>query len=489
MQVFFITPEAVPCSRAGGLGDVSYFLPGALAEMGHDVTVIVPKYRGAEDFALERLESLTRTVDLSISRRQAVFFELKIARGHRIVLVDCPELFDRSGIYGNEFGDYDDNAERFIFFSKAAFSILADLADEKQLTLVHAHDWPSGLVPMFVKVYSGLRESLRGAGTVFTYHNLENQGTFPYWDFTMTGLDWSHFTFKGLEFHGQLNLTKAGLIGAGLISTVSHRYARETLSPELGKGLEGLLKERHRNIRSVLHGVDYKIWDPARDALIRKNYSLDALSGKAECRSHLLRLFGLPDDGLPLAAVISRLLPRKGLDLIMKAMPAMLELPMKFIFIGTGEDQYISFLLETSAANPGRVGLKLSYDPPLMHHILSGADIFLNPSRFEPCGLEQLYSLKYGAVPVVRATGGLDDTVPDDLAHPDRGTGFKFSDYTPEALIGALTTVLRRFPERPGWESLMRRGMLEDFSWERSAAAYEEIYSQALGIAGEGRAS
>ncbi|MDR2405001.1 MAG: glycogen synthase [Deltaproteobacteria bacterium] len=489
MQVFFITPEAVPCSRAGGLGDVSYFLPGALAKLGHNVTVIVPKYRGAEEFNLKHLGELTRTIDLSISRRQADFYELKIADGHRMLLVDSPDLFDRPGIYGNEFGDYDDNAERFIFFSKAVFSILKELSDENQDTVVHAHDWPSGLVPMFVRVYAKKEPEIRDIGTVFTYHNLENQGNFPYYDFTMTGLDWSHFTFQGLEFHGQLNLTKAGLIGAHLISTVSHRYARETLSPELGKGLEGLLKERHKNIRSVLHGVDYKIWDPEKDKLIKKHYGIEDLSGKKECRAHLLTLFGLDESDLPVVAVISRLLPRKGLDLIVKAMPTLLTLPLKFIFMGTGEDQYISFLRETARDNPTRVGLKLAYDPPLMHHILSGADIFLNPSRFEPCGLEQLYSLRYGTVPVVRATGGLDDTVMDTLAHPDQGTGFKFVDYSADALIGTLTTVIERFKDRGEWHAVMRRGMREDFSWERSAKAYEDIYSQALGIAKEKRDS
>jgi starch synthase len=489
MQIYFITPESVPCSRAGGLGDVSYFLPGALAKMGHEVTVLVPKYRGAEEFNPTRLDKLTRTIDLSIGRRQAEYYELRIAKGHRIILVDCPDLFDRPGIYGNEFGDYDDNAERFIFFSKAAFSLLTELVDDKELSVVHAHDWPSGLVPMFIKVNSAVIPRLRELGTVFTYHNLENQGNFPYYDFTMTGLDWSHFTFKGLEFHGHLNLTKAGIIGAHLISTVSHRYARETLGPELGKGLEGLLKERHRNLRSVLHGVDYKIWDPATDKLIARNYDLQDLSGKERCRRHLANLFGLEDSGLPIAAVISRLLPRKGLDIIVRAMPALLQMPLKFIFMGTGEDQYISFLREMAGNNPGRVGLKLVYDPPLMHHILSGADIFLNPSRLEPCGLEQLYSLKYGTVPVVRATGGLDDTVTDVIAHPEKGTGYKFADYSPEALLGTLGTVIERFGNRAEWASIMRRAMLEDFSWERSAAAYEEIYSQALGIATEGKDS
>ncbi|MDR1080571.1 MAG: glycogen synthase [Deltaproteobacteria bacterium] len=485
MRIYFITPEAAPCSRAGGLGDISYHLPLALAELGHDVTVLVPKYRGAEDFPLKRLDSLTRDVDLSISRRTAEFYEYRIEGAHRLLLVGCDDLFDRPGIYGNEFGDYDDNAERFIFFSKAAFSALTELVDPAEPAVIHAHDWASGLVPMYAKVCQQDFPNLSGAGTVFTYHNLSSQGTFPYYDFSMTGLDWSHFTFQGLEFHGQLNLTKAGIVGAMLISTVSHKYARETLSPELGGGLEGLLKERRRDLRSVLHGVDYELWDPARDRYTPGHFTRDDTSAKAQCRMHLQKLFALEDSPLPVVAMVSRLLPRKGMDLVLKAMPELLSLPIKLVFMGTGEDQYISFLRDTANRNPGRVGIKLAHDPPLNHQILAGADIFLCPSRFEPCGLEQLYALKYGTVPLVRATGGLDDTVLDVLAHPDTGTGYKFSDYTPEALVGTLATAIRDFGDREKWSGIMRRGMLEDFSWDRSAVAYQEIYRQALAIARE----
>jgi starch synthase len=485
MRIYFITPEAVPCSRAGGLGDISYHLPRALSELGHDVTVFVPKYRGAEEFPLTRLDGLTRTVDLSISRRTAEFYELRLEGAHRLLLVGCDDFFDRPGIYGNEFGDYDDNAERFIFFSKAVFSVLSELLDPADPAVIHAHDWASGLVCMYAKAYLHEKPGLAGTGTVFTYHNLSSQGTFPYWDFTMTGLDWSHFTFQGLEFHGHLNLTKAGLIGAMLISTVSHKYARETLSAELGQGLEGLLKERRRDLRSVLHGVDYSLWDPASDRYTPGHFSIDDVSGKAVCRKALAALFGLEDSPSPIIATVSRLLPRKGLDLIVKAMPDLLALPAKFVFMGTGEDQYISFLRETAARNPGRVGIKLAHDPPLNHQILAGADIFLCPSRFEPCGLEQLYALKYGTVPLVRATGGLDDTVLDVLTYPDMGTGYKFIDYTPEALTATLTTAIKDFGDRAKWSGIMRRGMLEDFSWDRSAAAYEEIYRQALAIAQE----
>ncbi|MDR1545308.1 MAG: glycogen synthase [Deltaproteobacteria bacterium] len=480
MRIFFVTPEAVPCSRAGGLGDVSYHLPKALAAKGHQVTVLTPKHHGAEKFQLVKLPNLRREIDLAISRRTADHFRLDLPGEHSLVLVGCDDLFDRPGIYGNEFGDYDDNAERFIFFSKAAFAAIGQLAEPGEPVIVHSHDWPTGLVPMYVKVLKRAWPNLARAGTVFTYHNLANQGTFPYYDFAMTGLDWSHFTFQGLEFHGQLNLTKAGLLGADLVSTVSHRYARETLGPELGQGLEGVLKERRQDLRSVLHGVDYGLWNPSTDRRLPAFFDQDNLAGKKICRDNLAALFGLEPGPSPVAAVISRLLNRKGLDLIARAMPDLLELPLRLVFMGTGEDQHISFLRETARANSGRVGLKLSYDPSLTHQILAGADLFLAPSRFEPCGLEQLYALKYGAVPVVRATGGLDDTVVDELTKPGQGTGFKFHDYTPEALLATLSTAIRHYEDRAGWLGLVRRAMLEDYSWERAAAAYEEIYRQAL---------
>ncbi|MDR1084028.1 MAG: glycogen synthase [Deltaproteobacteria bacterium] len=482
MRVFFVTPEAMPCSRAGGLGDISYHLPRALSSLGHEVTVLVPKYQGDDKFPISYLPEYDRRVDLSISNRLAQYYSLDV-ESHRLILVGCDDLFSRPGIYGNEFGDYDDNAERFIFFSKACFSLILDLIDPRVPTIIHSHDWPTGLVPMFIKLAHFSDPKLNNTGTVFTFHNLANQGTFPYYDFTMTGLDWSLFNFRGLEFHGQLNLTKAGLLGADSITTVSHKYARETLGQEFGHGLEGVLKERQDCLRSVLNGVDYSLWDPLKDKFIAANYEPSDLTGKKICRQNLISLFGLEPGPDPIVAMVSRLLSRKGFDLIARAMPSLLNMPMNLVFMGTGEDQYISFLKETALANPGRVGLKLAYDPALTHHIMAGADIFLAPSRFEPCGLEQMYALKYGTVPVVRATGGLDDTVLDVLASPEQSTGYKFQQYTPEDLVGTLSKAIEVFRQTGKWRALMLRGMIADFSWERAASSYAAIYQQALDLA------
>ncbi|MDR1607046.1 MAG: glycogen synthase [Deltaproteobacteria bacterium] len=485
MRIFFVTPEAVPCSRAGGLGDISYHLPRALWALGHEVTVVVPKYNYPEEGQLKLLPEFDRRVDLSISNRLAQFYELNLPDAHRLILVGCDELFDRPGIYGNEFGDYDDNAERYIFFSKAANSLLLDLIDPEIPTVVHSHDWPTGLVSLFLKLARAANPKLRQLATIFTYHNLANQGVFPYWDFTMTGLDWSLFNYRSLEFHGQLNLTKAGLLGADIISTVSHKYARETLGQEFGHGLEGVLKERQAVLRNVLNGVDYTLWDPATDPFIPAKFGPEDLSGKKRCRENLANLFGLKPGPEPIVAMVSRLLSRKGFDLIARAMPSLLTMPLRLVFMGTGEDQHISFLRETARQHPGQVGLKLAYDPALTHQILAGADIFLAPSRFEPCGLEQMYAMKYGSVPVARATGGLEDTILDELENPGQGTGFKFQRYTPDDLAQALNEAILAYKNPEVWTGLMTRGMWNDFSWEISANAYISVYEEALALAKE----
>ena len=480
MKIFFVTPEAVPFSRAGGLGDVSYHLPHFLASMGHEVTVISPKYRSVDEFNLTWHTDWRTDIDLSLSRRTAEFYSIEVAPNHQAVLIGSPELFDRPGIYGNEFGDYDDNAERFIFFSRAALVAINKLARPDEQIIVHCHDWTTGLVPLYLKVWRHLFPGLKNARSIFTYHNLSNQGIFVHYDFAMTGLDWGLFTHEGLEFHGQLNLTKAGLIGADIISTVSARYAQESLSPEVALGLEGVLLKRQDDTYAVLNGVDYDLWSPETDEHIASRYDVINFSGKNLCRQYLSQLFGLADNGYPTVAVVSRLVSRKGLDLIAWALNEILSLPLNLVFMGLGEDRYQNFLMEAAQKYPGRVGVKISYDPILAHHITAGADMFLVPSRFEPCGLEQLYALKYGTVPVVRSTGGLDDTVIDVSLNPQEGTGYKFADYSHEALVEAIKKAVADFADQEKWVQTMRRGMVKNYSWKISALRYEKIYRQML---------
>ena len=296
----------------------------------------------------------------------------------------------------------------------------------------------------------------------------------------MTGLGWELFTPESLEFHGQLNMTKAGLIFADLISTVSRKYAEEVLSPAYAFGLEGVMKMRRPETFSVLNGVDYKVWDPSIDPVLAANYSFESLGLKKRCREDLAGIFGLQLDESPIVAVISRLLDRKGFDIISASMDRLLEMNVKMVFMGMGEDKYHVLLEDLASANPGRVGVKIAYEKALAHRIIAGADIFLMPSRYEPCGLEQLYGLKYGTVPLVRATGGLDDTVIDVIGDPEGGTGFQFSNYSPEALLEAMAAAVRLFKDKATWEGLMKRGMSQDYSWARAAAEYEEIYNLAV---------
>ena len=479
MNILFVSPEVFPFSRAGGLGDVSHFLPRALAEKGHRIWIVTPKYRQTEQAAipLTFLEDNVR-VPLSWREKRAQIFSAKVSDNIEVLFIGCDELFNRNGLYGNEFGDYEDNAERFIFFSRAVM----ELANKLQLKpdVVHCHDWPTGLVPVYLKTTYGEGESLSQAAVVFTFHNLGSQGIFWHYDFAMTGLGWELFTPEGLEFHNQLNMTKAGLIMADLVTTVSEKYAQEVLTSEYAFGLEGVLKARRADTHAVLNGVDYAIWDPAKDEEIAANYTPDNLDPKALCRTELSRAFGLKEDDRPIVAVISRLLDRKGFDLISETFERFLSLNMKMVIMGMGEDKYHAMLSDLAEANPDRLGVKITFDKGLAHRIMAGADIFLMPSRYEPCGLEQLYGLKYGAVPVVRATGGLDDTIIDVKINPDSGTGFKFLDYTPDALFQALSDAVSLFSNKQEWQALMKRGMVQDFSWAASAAKYEKLYELAI---------
>ncbi|MDR0882738.1 MAG: glycogen synthase [Candidatus Adiutrix sp.] len=483
MQIILITPEALPFSRIGGLGDVSFQLPRALAHLGHQVTVVAPKHRGSDKMTLTELTSWRSEIDLSLSCREARFYEGDTGDIHGAVLVGCDDLFDRPGLYGNEFGDYDDNAERFIFFSRAALLAASKIADPDQEVVVHCHDWTTGLVLICLKSWLSSYPSLAGAGRVFTYHNLDSQGLFPHYDFAMTGLDWSLFTHDALEFYGQMNLTKAGLLAADVITTVSRTYARETLSPALGMGLEGVLGSRKADIVPVLNGVDYDQWNPETDRYIAANYSRTDLEGKRECHRQLAALFGFDNPELPAVALVCRLLSRKGLDIIAKTLDRMMEMPVNLALMGLGEIHYQDFLQEAANCWPGRLGYKKANDLAMIHHTLAGADIFIMPSRFEPCGLEQLYALRYGAVPVVRGTGGLDDTVIDNVARAGQGTGYKFEGYTPEAFLEALARAVADYGRPDIWPGLVSRGMEQNFSWDLTAAGYEAVYRRALDAA------
>jgi starch synthase len=483
MEILMVTPEVIPFSRAGGLADVSCHLALSLAARGHRVRIITPRYRQVLT-AGQEITPLPFAADIpmSVNTRKAVYSTAKIELGTEVVFVGCDALFDRDHIYGSEFGDYEDNAERYIFFSRAVMEYLR--LQGLSPSVIHCHDWPTGLVPVYLKTLYRSVEPLAKTATLFTFHNLGAQGIFSHYDYHQTGLSWEYFTPKSLEFHGRMNLAKSGLVFSDVVSTVSRKYAREVLTPEYGFGLEGVLRERIDDTYSVLNGVNYRVWDPSRDTNLAAAYSPVDLGPKARCREDLAAAFSLARDGAPIVAVVSRLVDRKGIALILEAMNRLLALNLKFVFLGTGEDKYHVRLTDLARAYPDRIGLRLDYEHALAHRIVAGADMFLIPSKYEPCGLEQLYSMKYGTVPVVRATGGLDDTVIDHAQDPARSTGFKFEPYTADALCGAMGRAVSVFQDKEAWTGLMLRGMSQDFSWSRVAVEYEKLYELALGKIG-----
>ncbi|MBW1710532.1 MAG: glycogen synthase GlgA [Deltaproteobacteria bacterium] len=478
MDILLVTPEITPFARVGGLGDVSHHLSRALDERGHHLRVITPKYRYTEaaGYPLTRMSEEV-TIPLAHQEKVAEFFSTQIGNGVEVYFVGCDALYDRAELYGNEFGDYEDNAERYIFFSRAVLEFVHrfDLSPE----IIHCHDWQTGLIPVYVKTLYQDLKNLKNTATVFTFHNLGAQGVFMQYDFPITGLGWDFFTPEYIEFHGKFNFAKAGLIFADLISTVSQKYAQEVLTPEYGFGLEGVLRARQKEICAVLNGVDYLVWDPAVDKDIAENFSPDNLAPKAQCRQNLAQAYDLTADDAPLVAIISRLVDRKGFDLITAAVDRLMTLEMKLIVLGSGDDKYHVSLKDIAAAYPDRIAVKLMYDNSLAHKVMAGADIFLMPSRYEPCGLEQLYSLKYGTIPVVRSTGGLADTIIDCGEDPKNGNGFKFLNYTTEDLFEAMSRAVKLFRDRESWKKLMLRGMSYNFTWDTVAAEYENLYRRA----------
>ncbi|MBI5606868.1 MAG: glycogen synthase, partial [Deltaproteobacteria bacterium] len=372
-----------------------------------------------------------------------------------------------------------DNAERFIFFSRAVLELC--LALNLKPDIIHCNDWQTGLIPVYLKTLYADTPSLRSTASLFTIHNLGYQGLFWHYDLHLTGLGWELFTPRALEFFGKLNLMKGGIVFADTLNTVSPNYRKEILTPANGFGLEGILKTRENDLYAVLNGVDSQVWDPSKDPFLPVPYTSSNLENKKICKSHLQGLFHLKKKGeLPIIAIISKLLDRKGLDLVSQFFPRLMELDLQIILMGQGAEQYQSWAMEMVEKYPGLIGLEMGYNEPLAHQIQAGADILLMPSRYEPCGLDQLYALKYGTIPIVRAVGGLEDTVEDYDPQNDQGTGFKFKEYEWEKLFQTIQRALAVFRDKPRWKRLIQRAMNQDFSWEKSASQYDALYQKAM---------
>lgn len=483
MTILVVSSEAVPFAKTGGLADVAGALPGALRELGHEVILVIPRYRctNGSRFGISKvIDDLAVPVgDRTVS---ATIYESELPSGVKTYLVGHNPYFDRDELYQTALGDYHDNAERFLFFSRAVLEMLPVL--KLQPDIIHLNDWQSAPVAVYLKtLYAGQRY-YQAMATLFTIHNIAYQGAFSYDEFPLTNFPEETWSIDGLEYYGKMNFLKAGIVYADLISTVSAKYAREIQTGAYGCGMEGILVKRKRDLHGILNGVDYSVWSPDIDPLIPAHYDAADPSGKLECRAHLLGELGFsPQDRRPILGLISRLTAQKGLDLLADIMPDLLQLEVILVVLGTGDRHYQELLANLTDRYPQRVSATIGFDNALAHRIEAGSDIFLMPSRYEPCGLNQMYSLRYGTIPVVRATGGLDDTIQDYVSDGGKGNGFKFQEYRAHDFYKALVRAIDLYHYPAKWRTLMIRGMKSDFSWQQAARSYEAVYRRALEIA------
>jgi len=466
MKILMVASEAAPFAKTGGLADVVGALPAALKPLGHEVAVLLPRY-GTVDLKTARRVYDALPVWLPPDRYDTSIY---LIEGETpFYFLDCPPLFDRAGLYGEGGLDYPDNHIRFAVLAQAALAFSRNVF---RPDILHGHDWQAGLVPVYLRSIYANDPTFLGIRTLFTVHNLGYHGLFPEEALDEIGLAGSPlFRPGGLEFFGKVCYLKGGLNFSDALNTVSPTYAREIQTPEYGFGLDGVLRARSSVLSGILNGVDYGEWDPGTDRFLAAHYSSADLSGKRICKQDLVQAFGLPAEAMeaPLIGIVSRFTSQKGADLIAEAADGIVAEGYFLAALGAGEPQYEELFQAMAERHPGRIGVRIGYDNALAHKIEAGADLFLMPSRYEPCGLNQMYSLKYGAVPVVRATGGLDDTI-------EPGTGFKFRPYSASALLDVLREAREAFADPERWGAMMRAGMAKDYSWKVSAAAYARLY-------------
>lgn len=478
MKIAMLSSEIAPFAKTGGLADVLGTLSTALEKRGHEISLIMPAYRSVLNgpFALDET-AIRLTVSLGTSTAEGTVLEARLGQNIPVYLVRADRYFDRDFLYGTPHGDYPDNAERFAFFCRAALEILRRHPPQ----VVHCHDWQTALGIVFLKAQGSRYPEVASAKTLLTAHNLGFQGIFRESNWPLLNLDRSYFSPPYLEFFGNINFLKGGLIVADKITTVSPSYAQEIMSEEQGFGLQGILQQRAADLTGILNGVDYSEWNPETDPFIARRYSEKDLTGKRICKDKLQGSLGLPvKSAVPLFGMISRLTSQKGFDLVQKIFDEMMERELQLALLGSGELRYEDFFATAAARFPEKFAARTGFDEALAHRIEAGADIFLMPSLYEPCGLNQMFSLKYGTIPIVRAIGGLKDTVIDYNAEPGKGTGFVFDRYEPNALLESIDRALRVFADNRSWTALIHRAMRIDFSWDRSAQQYSNLYEQLL---------
>ena len=481
MKLLLASSEIHPYSKSGGLADMVGALAKFLARAGHQVGVVTPLYRGIRE-RFPQIEPFDWVLDLPMANRREPG---KVWARHfgddqlSIYFIDHPGFFDRAGLYGEAGADYPDNAERFTFFSKAVVNLARYLPWQPEL--VHIHDWQACLVPILM-LHQKLHDQWASMPpSCLTIHNLAYQGVFPPTKYSLTDLPLDYFHPGGMEFYKSLNYLKAGITYADIITTVSPRYAREITTEQFGCGLDGVLRNRQASLVGILNGVDYDEWKTAANPYLTHSYTIDDLSGKAANKADLQEEMGLPvSPDIPLFGTISRLAEQKGLDIQLGALEEMLAADIQFVLLGSGSAELERAYRKLALRYPAKCAVRLEFDQGLSQRIEAGCDFYLMPSRFEPCGLNQMYSLRYGTIPIVRITGGLDDSVTDIPQSIERADGIKFLEYSPRALSKAIRKALVLYNDKPLLQHYRRNAMTKDFSWERTAAAYERVYRRVI---------
>lgn len=476
LKILFVSSEVTPFAKTGGLADVSGSLPQALEMLGHQVVIVMPLYRSVREGEHDiRQVEKPLSVPFRGQNLETLAFTAKTGEDIPVYFIQREEFFDRSGLYGTSQGDYFDNPERFIFFSRSVLELCRSL--DLQPDIIHCHDWQTSLVLVYLSnLYSNI-PTLSKARGVFTIHNLAYQGVFPKEMMSVSELPLELFSMRGLEYYGKMNFMKGGIVFSDAITTVSQKYAQEIQTPEYGYGLEGVLRQRSADIYGVLNGVDYTSWNPKTDPHIASNYEAKDFGGKKRCKEELLTIFKLRgSDEFPVIGMISRLADQKGFDILADALDSLMKLGLYLVILGTGDAKYERQFTSLGKRYPGRLGVKIAFDNILAHKIEAGSDMFLMPSKYEPCGLNQMYSLKYGTIPIVRATGGLDDTIREFNPESQKGNGFKFKPYSSSDLIKAVKRAIYIHKNKLLWTRLVTNAMKEDFSWPKSAKKYEQIY-------------
>ncbi|UCC39449.1 MAG: glycogen synthase [Candidatus Aminicenantes bacterium] len=481
LHVVFVSPEVSPFAKSGEMADVASSLPKYLSCLGMDVSVVMPKYRRSEIESLPK-ELVLRELLVPVGEKKikAQIYKSELGK-YDIYFVDNPQYFWRENIYGTGKGEYLDNDERFIFFNRAVLEFL--LKAKMPVDVLHCNSWPTALIPVFLKTHYSKRNQFKKTATVFTLHNITYQGEFPPETLTLTGLNWNYFNPSQLSLNGRFNFLKAGVIFSDVLNTVSSNYKKEIEAKKHGFDLGEILDHRKDVFFSIRNGVDYEIWNPETDPFIVANYNSTNLKAKKKCKIDLIKEFGLSiPTKTPLLGTVSYMTAHKGFDILFEAMDELMEMDVGLVVLGQGDENYENKFLDFQKKYPRKIAVKIEMSPALTHKIAAGVDIILIPSLYEPCGLNQLYSFHYGTVPIVRATGGLGETVKPFSLKTLRGNGFLFREFSPQALLKAVKKALRCYKEPALWKKIMEAGFREDYSWKNAAKRYRKLYQRALEI-------